>query len=264
MKIHRFCKIATSAILCFAISSCQRTEVPQEMQTITADYGISYSICVSVPKGYDPGRVQGYRLLIYTDLSYMQSNIEKSMERAGIENDLIAVGIGYSGKNRRTEDLTPTATSLPGTGNAPAFASFIEDTLIPALQEQYNLSDADGTKTFCGHSLGGLFGTYLFLQKRNLFDNYLLISPSLMWDEQAIFEQERMFRAENHDVSAKVFLATGSLESGGFHATRQHLVRVLKQYYPSVFAEEAVYRNKDHSGVIAPAVTEGLSFIYSR
>lgn len=253
-----------SLVFLALLLSCKEPGVPADVHVLTAFYGTRYTLHVHVPDGYDAERPGGYPLLLYTDVSYMKPDVRKAMEKKGIENELIAVGVGYDGSNRRTEDFSPTPTGRSGTGNAEAFAGFIQEEALTWIRTHYAVSDRPGALTFCGHSLAGLFGTYLFLKKPGLFDNYLLISPSLMWDGQAIFEIEAEERLRSTIPEARVFLAAGSLETGGFHTTRRHLTGLFEKYYPNVRWLEKVYSNKDHSGVIAPAVSEGLEYIYRR
>ncbi len=253
-----------SVALLVLLFSCKQPGIPADTHVLTASYGTKYTLDVHLPDGYDAGKPGGYPLLLYTDAAYMKPDLRKALKRNGLENTLITAGIGYKGKNRRTEDLSPTATALDGTGNAEAFAGFIREEVLEYLHTHYTVANTPGTLTFCGHSLGGLFGAYLFLKEPGLFTNYLLISPSLMWDEQAIFEIEAAARPQSAIPEARVFVAAGSLETGGFHTTRRHLTGLFEKYYPHVTWQEKVYRNKDHSGVIAPAVSEGLEYIYRR
>ncbi len=257
-------KNITSLVLVVLLFSCKESGIPADTHVLTAPYGTRYTLDVHLPDGYDEEKAGGYPLLLYTDAAYMKPDIRKALKNNGLENRLITVGIGYEGKNRRTEDLSLTTTALDGTGNAEAFAGFIQEELLGYLRTHYAVSNTPGALTFCGHSLGGLFGTYLFLKKPGLFANYLLISPSLMWDEQAIFEIESEVRLQSAVPEARVFIAAGSLETGGFHTTRRHLTGLFEKHYPRVTWQEGVYRNKDHSGVIAPAVSEGLEYIYRR
>ncbi len=257
-------KNITSLAFLVLLLSCKESDIPSDTHVLTASYGTRYRLDIHLPEGYDSGKPGGYPLLLYTDAAYMKSDVRKALKSKDLENKLIAVGIGYEEKNRRTEDLSPTATALSGTGNADAFAGFIEEEVLEYLRTRYAVSNTPEALTFCGHSLGGLFGTYLFLKKPGLFSGYLLISPSLMWDEQAIFEIESAARLQSAVPEARVFIAAGSLETGGFHTTRRHLTGLFEKYYPNVNWQEKVYRNKDHSGVVAPAASEGLAYIYRR
>ncbi len=251
-----------SLALLVILISCRESDISADKPVLTASYGTRYTLDIHLPEGYDAGKPGGYLLLLYTDAAYMKSDIRKALKSKGLDSRLITAGIGYEGKNRRTEDLSPTATAVSGTGNADAFADFIGEEVLGYLRTHFAVSDAPGALTFCGHSMGGLFGTYLFLKKPGLFANYLLISPSLMWDEQAIFEIESAVRPQSAVPEARIFLTAGSLETGGFHTTRQHITGLFERYYPRVSWQERVYRNKDHSGVIAPAVSDGLEYIY--
>ena len=66
--------------------------------------------------------------------------------------------------------------------------------------------------TYFGHSLGGLFGTYALLTAPTTFDCYILSSPSLWWDDEAIFDIERAAFQQN-GLRSKVYFGIGSLET---------------------------------------------------
>jgi predicted alpha/beta superfamily hydrolase len=143
---------------------------------------------------------------------------------------LLVVGIGYrmAGVDEtvdiRTRDLTPThsdayAEIFPTRsvmGGAPQFLAFIRDELRPWVNAQYPV-DGEGSMFF-GHSLGGLFATYVLLTQPDTFARYGIGSPSLWWDRRVSFELEAAYAAEHDDLPAKVFFSIGEHED---HAGRQ-------------------------------------------
>jgi uncharacterized protein len=115
----------------------------------------------------------------------------------------IMVGIGYphespfAGALLRARDLTfprypklstqpPTIEGVlraqPGTKDfhgAEDFQQFIEHELVPYIDERY--ATAPGERTYFGHSAGGGFGLYTLLTRAELFKNYLISSPGLIY-----------------------------------------------------------------------------------
>ncbi|BBM01764.1 alpha/beta hydrolase [Microbulbifer sp. GL-2] len=51
------------------------------------------------------------------------------------------------------------------------------------MEKQYRVS---GSSTLVGQSFGGLLATEILFKKADLFDNYVIISPSLWWSEEAL------------------------------------------------------------------------------
>ncbi len=247
-----------------SIASCRETEPSPDQYSVTleADYGTAYRLNIQLPAGHDMNKAGGYPAIIYTDADYLRKHIVKAVKQINPDQNSIMIGISYENENLRETDFTPTTTGKAGTGQAARFVAFLESTLLPHLIRNYAVSEQQEDRTYCGHSLGGLLGTYLLFTEPHLFGNYLLISPALMWDGQAIFRLESQNRPALQQLNARVFLTAGTQETGGFHTTRQHLAGLLSDYYPNVQVQTATYRNADHSGVIAPSLADGLKLIW--
>jgi predicted alpha/beta superfamily hydrolase len=147
---------------------------------------------------------------------------------------LLVIGVGYpvleirDTLDQRTRDLTPSAdpdyaalvpTPL-GMGGAAAFRRFLIDELRPWVEIQVRargLSPAAAPMLF-GHSLGGLFATYVLLSEPTAFGRYGIGSPSLWWHGKASLALEHSAAAARADLPAQVFLGVGALET---HAGRQ-------------------------------------------
>lgn len=112
----------------------------------------------------------------------------------------------------RARDLTPTEVAgFEPSGRADDFKRFLRDELLPWVEERFPGTTQD--VTYFGHSLGGLFGTYVMLDETELFDRYVLSSPSLWWDDHIIFGLEAERAATGEDLPATVLFGIGALET---------------------------------------------------
>jgi uncharacterized protein len=142
---------------------------------------------------------------------------------------LAVVGIGYADPNpmeimsRRMLDLSPTASAgsaeitaqavaaaRHGLGGGAAFQAALRDEIIPEVESRFRLDPAD--RTLAGWSLGGLFGLQVLFSEPSLFRRYVLVSPSIWWDDRHILEREEAWAAAHDDLPAEVFLAAGDRE----------------------------------------------------
>jgi predicted alpha/beta superfamily hydrolase len=57
-----------------------------------------------------------------------------------------------------------------------------------------------GTTTFIGESLGGLLGTEILLTKPSTFDKYIIISPSLWWDDGSLLKKTAVQPSRKTDI----------------------------------------------------------------
>jgi len=71
----------------------------------------------------------------------------------------------------------------PTAGHSEKFIAFIERELQPFIEKNYR---TNSTKTIVGQSLGGLLATEILIKKPTLFNKYIIISPSLWWDNGSL------------------------------------------------------------------------------
>ena len=102
----------------------------------------------------------------------------------------IVVGIGNVDRKR---DFTyPSNNQLdqkefPTSGKSEIFIAFLEKELQPFIDSTYRTKPG---KTIIGQSLGGLLTTEILFNKPDLFDNYIIVSPSLWWDDEKLLDTE--------------------------------------------------------------------------
>ena len=145
-------------------------------------------------------------------------DLVRSMQLARHLPPLLVVGIGYRAGGLadtialRTRDLTPWPD--PGfaglhpdqsvMGGSGALLDFIETELKPWVSARYDVDPGDAS--YFGHSLGGLFGTYVLLTFPGAFRRYVIGSPSLWWDHGSIFDdQARQTRTGDGDPDVAYF-----------------------------------------------------------
>lgn len=71
-------------------------------------------------------------------------------------------------------------------GEFKKYASFINTELIPSIET--NMAKKITSKTIFGHSMGGLGAISFLIEQPDLFDNYIVASPSLIWDSHYILK----------------------------------------------------------------------------
>lgn len=140
------------------------------------------------------------------------------MQIPALVPSLVIVGVGYPDADTvsdtvgiRVRDLTPTPSSyFEASGRADDFIEFIAGELRPWLIDRFPA--ATDHVTYFGHSLGGLFGSYVLVSATATFDRYILSSPSLWWDHHVIFDLERRHRRAG-SLDTDVFFGIGALET---------------------------------------------------
>jgi predicted alpha/beta superfamily hydrolase len=89
----------------------------------------------------------------------------------------------------------------PTSGHSDQFIRFLEKDLQPFIQSNYRVN---ATKTIIGQSLGGLLATEILIKKPELFSKYIIVSPSLWWNNGTLLDQSVSKR-----VNADIYIAVG-------------------------------------------------------
>lgn len=202
---------------------------------------------------------------------------------------VVAVGYG-TGDGRivgetRNRDFTPTADAgfaalgpPPGAGPEPLlpegkryggaapFLDFLLDEVQPLIAEAYPLTT--GRSTLVGSSMGGLFASYVLLERPEAFTQYIIASPALWWNDHLLMrtaDERPLLRGRG---PARVFLAVGALEERAeipLLATFK-LVSNVSEFARLLQARPApgldvwlhVFESETHASVVPVALTRGL------
>ncbi len=119
----------------------------------------------------------------------------------------IVVGIANTARER---DMTfPTTIKaekerFPTTGGSAKFISFLADELQPYIRKHYR---TNGQKMIIGESLAGLLAVEVLFTRPALFDKYLVVSPSLWWDNASLLNRPMVLTDANRKID--VFIAVG-------------------------------------------------------
>lgn len=254
-------------LLGLTLASCTKEEFsPDRTKTFSINSstnGATYDIQVGLPEHYAP-QAGTYDVIYVLDgeeiFDHVALNCQEIGGQQAVRNTLV-VGIGYG--NDRALDYTPSVTAEVG-GGAESFLLFIQHELIPRMESEFGADTTRASRTILGHSFGGLCGAYAFTDHNELFGNYLLLSPSLWYDDELVLGLEQEHRDTNRHRNQLVFLGLGELEnSGNMQAPFQAFHDRLKDHYPSMALARHLEPGLDHRGSEKPNIIEGLKFYFA-
>lgn len=221
-------------------------------------------IIISLPEGYEESTAS-YPVLYLTDglqnIWHVAGTVEV-LTRTGNIPPIIIVGIESTNRDR---DFSPTVDSnWPRSGGGPKFLDFIENELIPYIDSNYRTHPY---RVLEGHSLGGLFTASALINKPDLFDAYIIMSPSFWWNEQEIIDKAKVFFKLHPTLEKSLFFGIGTLESGtewGMRKELQNFVDVLTANQPKKLRfEHRELENEGHMSSPLLSNYYGLKFIFS-
>lgn len=128
----------------------------------------------------------------------------------------IIVGVGYPEDSRRSYDYLPASPVSPDVerrpdgrpiiddvyGGADDFLDFLDKELKPLIQANYRIDRQ--RQTLYGHSYGGLLAVHALFTRPDMFQTYLLSSPSLGWNGRYVLTEEPGFAARLKTVSQRI------------------------------------------------------------
>ena len=113
---------------------------------------------------------------------------------------------------------------IPTSGGSEAFISFIENELQPAINKGFK---TNGNNMLIGQSLGGLVATEILMTKPDLFNDYVIVSPSLWWDNEKLVSKAEKYFKEYQSLDKRVFISLGK-EHPIMHKVADQLVHSMK------------------------------------
>lgn len=171
---------------------------------------------IYVPLGYDTLPQQHYDVIYLLDGSLDEDFIHvcgavQFLSFPWINTCAPTIIVGIENVDRRRDFTFPTtvaedAATWPTTGHSAAFISFLADELQPMINRQFRTTHR---KILVGQSLGGLLGCQIYLEKNQLFTDYLIISPSLWWDNESLLRRYQAALSETPNLTSKIYMAVG-------------------------------------------------------
>ena len=246
-----------------------------EQFSITSEYvkGENYLIQVGLPIGYSSSN-KSYPVLYVLDGDYLFGITKGIADLLMIGKEIkgiIVVGISYgkgvfSWSIKRTRDLTPGHDTIfakgQNTGGADNFLKFIQYEVFPAVHKNYR-TEPDSS-AICGESLGGLLNSYILWKQPELFKDYIIISPSLIWNNKSVLKLESEYFVNHKELNKAVYLAYGSLDSKEvIISPATELIQMIQTHdYKGLRLITRVFEGETHMSVPSVAITNGLKTLF--
>ncbi len=246
-------------------ASAQRTAPPQPftlgvVETIHSTVlGEDRVLNIALPQGYHPDSAAQYPVIYLLD--------------GGADEDFIHVAgaaqfaafpwvdwlrpsivVGIANVDRRRDLTFPTTIAkdkadFPTTGGSAAFMDFVAKEVIPFVEANYRTFPE---RTLIGQSLGGLFATEVLLRRPWLFQHYIIVSPSLWWDNGSVLRIPADSLSAPDIGVALVYIAVGK-EGREMEKPAQQLATIArKAHVPHVRYQHIT--DLDHATILHEAV----------
>lgn len=230
----------------------------------------TYFIKIYLPVTYKDSQKK-YPMMILTDASWSMGIAQTTFDYMTLTKEIpevIVVGIGYPDssslnfiRNRYRDMLSTHVEGYEPSGSAEKFIAFIEKELMPYIESNYRVDTKD--KCYFGHSFGGLLGSHILLEHSDLFNRYIIGSPSYWWNNKEIIKRLSVKEFNLSDSIRSCYTFIGGKEAkfmiAQFNEFNDLLVSRLTKivsYHSQIFADET------HVSVTPAAFSTAIKFTY--
>lgn len=184
-----------------------------------------------------------------------------------------SIVVGIANIDRRKDFTYPTTIEEdqkrdPTSGKSANFISFIETELQPFIEKKFKTNNS---KTIIGQSAAGLLATEILIKKPYLFNKYIIISPSLWWDNGSLLNVESPIYKESYKEKIDIYIGVGkeglapteiphvmevdaNLLSEKLKSTKSKNVNISFDYLPE----------EDHATITHQAIFNAMRILYPK
>lgn len=268
----------TIFLISFTLSSAEaQTALKESSKTpltigdvVTLDSKIlseSRTLNIYLPEGYKVSDTLKYPVIYVLDGSMNEDfihivglvqffNLQMNMPKS--------IVVGIANIDRKRDFTFPTIDKklkkdFPTTGGSRKFISFLEDEVQPYINANYA---TNAQKMLIGQSLGGLLATEILFNKPTLFTDYIIVSPSLWWDNETLLRDAKMFLGAHKTIPVNVFVAVGT-EGEIMEREAKSLADLLKNSgKPNLKAEFLFLPKENHATILHQSVNDTFKMMY--
>ena len=230
---------------------------------------------IYLPEGYIPNDTTRYPVVYLLDGSADEDFIHtvglfQFNTFSWIDRVPKSIVIGIATVDRRRDFTFPSTIesekkNFPTTGHSDKFISFLEEELKPFINNKYK---TNSSAMLIGQSLGGLLASEILLKMPEMFNKYLIISPSIWWDNGSLLNQSSQV-IEKLSQKTDVYIGVGKegLTPGEFPRVMEVDANLLvEKLNNSKNKNIAVYfdylPDEDHATISHQAIFNGLRMLY--
>jgi hypothetical protein len=238
-----------------------------EIRTMYSDIlGEDRTLNIYLPAGYHPDSLKRYPVIYLLDGSAEEDFIHiaglvqfGSFSWINMLPESIVVGIANVDRERdftfptnNEEDRKKFTTA----GHSAAFIDFLKQEVQPFIREHYR---TDAPATLIGQSLGGLVATEILFTQPDLFDNYIIVSPSLWWDDESLLQAE----PASFEEKKSIFIAVGKEGEVMERTARELYEKLLALYGPESDLHFTFLPEYDHGDMLHNAAYQAFETIFA-
>lgn len=219
---------------------------------------------IYLPYGYSPDSTKTYPVIYLLDGSIDEDFIHVSgliqfLSFSWINGMPECIVVGISNVDRKRDFTWPTKNEqdkkdFPTTGGSANFILFLANEVQPLIKETYKVKD---DQTIVGQSLGGLLAAEILVKFPHLFNKYVIVSPSIWWDNESLLSWEPTCFADQKSI----FMAVGN-EGKQMTGGAKKLFSKIKSWKMKNDLYFQYYPQNNHGDILHKAAYDGFLKIF--
>ncbi|WP_234415971.1 alpha/beta hydrolase-fold protein [Muricauda amoyensis] len=164
----------------------------------------------------------------------------------------------------RRRDYTPDkiiTTRANTSGGGDRFLQFLEDELLPDLDQKYRTVPY---RILFGHSLGGLLAAHAYMKEKTLFNAFIAVDPSFgTWDSETM--DHKLDAMTDASFKRFLYMATANWGKRNIRNRDRHVrfyEALNSKYSGTLPAQLEYFEHENHSSVPIIAFHNGISAIF--
>ena len=272
----KYLLLVAMLLITFSSAAEQVFEIPRSSVIKLTDQQskLSYPVFIKLPRSYSRDKDKTYPVVYLLDGSYafqVASGATRFPMNSGKMDEAILVAIGYSqgskGSSSRIRDFTPSKAKdwQLETGKAAQHIDFIADVVFEHMKANYRINPKQ--RTLVGNSLGGLFAAYVLFTQPNMFESYIIGSPSVWFDNESILSQPITKAKQN----VRVYLSVGSKETPEFGEGQDMVTgankladKIRQSNDQQVQLQFSIIDGAKHATAFPTTLIQGLDWLYAK
>ena len=223
---------------------------------------------IYLPNSYHPDSTKQYPVIYLLDGSKDEDfiHIAGLVQFASfpwIQTIPETIVVGIANVDRKHDFTFPSSNEkdkeyLPTNGGSADFIHFLATEVQPFIDHHYPTNT--NSQTLIGQSLGGLLATEILFKQPDLFDNYIIVSPSMWWDEESLLGTTPMPYTSNKGIYIAVGKEGPVMEKGAkdlFEKLEESKTNTTQLFFK-------YFENLDHGDTLHLAVYEALKELFKK
>ncbi|MDX5326385.1 MAG: alpha/beta hydrolase [Bacteroidota bacterium] len=144
---------------------------------------------------------------------------------------------------------------FPTSGGSYSFFRFLVTELKPSIETEYRTK---ATSCLIGQSMAGLFAAEVLVRWPMVFDQYIIVSPSLWWDNELLLKRTPHIPTER----PQVFIAVGKEGYRMEELSARFRERITEQWGSDEGILFQFYPDRTHGDILHEALMDAFQWLY--